>query len=128
MLTGCLPSGVSAPLHAAVLEPNGRFSCSFEPEIHGFSAAAGCSAGTSSSPSYPLAWKRTVNVSVRVRKVSMQCGLCYSPVPSRVEITPSGPMHLWSLTKVFHTCGKNCGNSPDLLAGEATSKDDAQAK
>jgi hypothetical protein len=23
----------------------------------------------------------------------------------------SKPMHVWSLPKVFHTCGKNCGNS-----------------
>jgi hypothetical protein len=28
---------------------------------------------------------------------------------------PCSPMRLWSLPKVFHTCGKNCGNSSKSL-------------
>jgi hypothetical protein len=31
------------------------------------------------------------------------------------------PMRIWSLPKVFHTCGKNCGKTPRNL--EAPSRD-----
>jgi hypothetical protein len=66
--------------------------------------------------------ERTANVSVRVWKVSMHSGLCYSRVPSIGPAAPSRDMRVWSLPKVFHTCGKNCGNSPDLPMGEVIPK------
>jgi hypothetical protein len=61
----------------------------------------------------PSERNRTVNVSERLQRVSMQSGLCYSLRPSPVRDFPRSPpysMRVWSLPKVFHTCGKSCGN------------------
>jgi hypothetical protein len=41
---------------------------------------------------------------------------------------PFGALCVWSLPKVFHTCGKNCGNSPNLMGGEDIPKNGARSK
>ena len=38
-------------------------------------------------------------------------GLCYSLRPSSQSRGRPKDMHVWSLPRVFHTCGKNCGKS-----------------
>ena len=59
--------------------------------------------------------KRTFNRSEGVRGVSNRMALCYSLRPSRawrgIPRFPPRPMQVRSLTRVFHTCGKNCGKS-----------------
>ena len=57
---------------------------------------------------------RTVNGSEAVPKVSISAALCYSRRPFTVPLSPVIRMRVWSLPRVFHTCGKNCGNSPGL--------------
>jgi len=57
--------------------------------------------------------KRTFNVSGSLEGVSIwpECvrvGVLLD-LPGRSDF-----MHLWSLAKVFHTCGKNCGKSSEM--------------
>src|SRR5436190_24318089 len=54
---------------------------------------------------------RTVNVSERVPRVSIEQEVCYSRRPFSDRFRPQQFMRVWSLPKVFHTCGKNCGKS-----------------
>jgi hypothetical protein len=43
-------------------------------------------------------------------------GLCYSPRPSGRSRGRPKAVHVWSLPKVFHTCGKSCGKSRESMA------------
>ena len=71
----------------------------------------GLKSANSLSHDIPSVLRRTVNVSERVRGVSIfveyvRVGLRLKRQPRRSDF-----MRVWSLAKVFHTCGKICGKS-----------------
>ena len=71
----------------------------------------GLKSPNSLSHDIPSVLRRTVNVSERVQGVSIfpdcvRVGVLLGAHSSRTD-----SMGVWSLAKVFHTCGKNCGKS-----------------
>jgi hypothetical protein len=73
-----------------------------------------------------FAFHRTANVSERLPRVSIEVD-CVTVGVLRSHATPgahncsqprSKPMSVWSLPKVFHTCGKNCGKSSGFAGAE----------
>jgi len=69
-------------------------------------------------PSAPRAREiETVNGSERVLKVSIGVVCATVGVLQLVSEspTPAVRMRIWSVPKDFHTCGKNCGKSPEFL-------------
>ena len=74
----------------------------------------GLKSPNSLSHDIPSVLRRTVNVSERVRGVSIfdECvrvGVLPMACSGRID-----SMRVWSLAKVFHTCGKNCGKSCEI--------------
>jgi hypothetical protein len=59
--------------------------------------------------------RRTDNVSEGVRKVSTRL-LCVRVGVLHHRNRRRPAMYVWSLPRVFHTCGKNCGNSNRSVA------------
>ena len=71
----------------------------------------GLKRANSLSHDIPSVLRRTVNVSERVQGVSIFPDCVRVGVLLAAGSGRSDSMRVWSLAKVFHTCGKNCGKS-----------------
>src|SRR5262245_31443436 len=60
--------------------------------------------------------ERTEYVSERVLRVSTRRAFVLPSRLLQLSQTTADGMCVWSLPKVFHTCGKNCGNSTRSVA------------
>ena len=72
----------------------------------------GLKSPNSLSHDIPSVLRRTVNVSERVQGVSISEEYVRVGVLLTAGSGRSDSMRVWSLAKVFHTCGKNCGKQP----------------
>lgn len=72
----------------------------------------GLKSPNSLSHDIPSVLRRTVNVNERVQGVSIskEC-VTVGLLPGQFRPCIDS-MRVWSLAKVFHTCGKNCGKRP----------------
>ena len=77
----------------------------------------GLKRANSLSHDIPSVLRRTVNVSEGLQGVSIFLDCVRVGVLLAAGSGRSDSMRVWSLAKVFHTCGKNCGKSPDLAIG-----------
>jgi len=127
--TACLLLDACDPSHDAASAPTGRSLCSSGRETRGFSAGGGYLAGMSACLSFSL--RKLSGDRPDVRKIfrlkdelgmlanpfsECQCAgecvrVCLLTFSHRFRQSFPSRMHVWSLPKVFHNCGKNCGNS-----------------
>lgn len=75
----------------------------------------GLKSPNSLSHDIPSLLRRTVNVSERLQGVSISEEYVTVGVLQKAGSPRSDSMRVWSLAKVFHTCGKNCGKSTETV-------------